>query len=109
MKRGPTWMTDLVQVLIDTMTDEQRQRIRHMMDILMSGCKRMVIKEQVLNIEIKMEELEQQYRNNLASLREELRDVRENCPHDSRTYHPDPSGNNDSCYTCDACGKEMKR
>lgn len=29
------------------------------------------------------------------------------CHHWSRTYHPDPSGNNDSFYECDVCGKYM--
>ncbi len=32
--------------------------------------------------------------------------IQEKCCHWTRTYHPDPSGNNDSYHTCDICGIE---
>ena len=35
-----------------------------------------------------------------------IKEIRKKCGHWSETYHPDPSGNNDSCYSCDICGRE---
>ena len=45
----------------------------------------------------------------IAKLNRELVNIRGECKHVKRTYHPDPSGNNDSSYTCDACGLETRR
>ena len=39
----------------------------------------------------------------------ELRELRKRCPHTKTTYHPDPSGNNDSGYSCDLCGMYSRR
>lgn len=33
--------------------------------------------------------------------------LQKKCPHWTKTYHPDPSGNNDSFYTCDICDKTL--
>ena len=32
-------------------------------------------------------------------------DIKQRCPHLTTVYHPDPSGNNDSGYTCSDCDK----
>ena len=67
------------------------------------------VEQRVLDVETEMYELDQKYHENLRALREKLRRVRDSCPHEDREYYPDASGNNDSCYVCKACGKEMKR
>lgn len=33
--------------------------------------------------------------------------LQKKCAHWSKTYHPDPSGNNDSYYECESCGKYL--
>ena len=43
----------------------------------------------------------------LKQLRNTLYDIQLRCPHDSQTYHSDPSGGSDSSYECDLCGKEI--
>lgn len=40
-------------------------------------------------------------------LRYELHLAQMVCLHKKTTYHPDPSGNNDSYTECDWCGKEI--
>ena len=43
----------------------------------------------------------------LKKLRSNLSSIRRDCTHAVKTYHGDPSGNNDSCYICDICGAEI--
>lgn len=43
----------------------------------------------------------------IKELRVCIRDWQKKCEHWSKTYHPDPSGNNDSFYECNVCGKEF--
>ena len=45
----------------------------------------------------------------MRKLNLERRALMGECKHEKRTFHPDPSGNNDSCYSCDACGLETRR
>lgn len=33
--------------------------------------------------------------------------LQKQCNHWSKTYHPDPSGNSDSFYECEICGKYL--
>ncbi len=40
-------------------------------------------------------------------LEDELKKIQEDCPHLSRSYEPDPSGNHDSHFYCSACGKNF--
>lgn len=35
--------------------------------------------------------------------KKELKELQKACKHQLTTYHPDPSGNNDSWYECDIC------
>ena len=37
----------------------------------------------------------------------ELEEIQSKCLHESTTYYPDASGNNDSSTICDICGKEL--
>ena len=43
----------------------------------------------------------------IRAYKEKLKAYREQCNHWTRTYYADPSGNNDSFYECDICGKEF--
>ncbi len=38
--------------------------------------------------------------------KENIKELQKQCSHIREHYYPDPSGNNDSCYVCDVCGKE---
>jgi hypothetical protein len=60
------------------------------------------------------------YQKGLAKLKEEyslgeqilyysLKKAQMECQHGKTTYHPDPSGNNDSYTECDLCGKEIAK
>jgi transposase-like protein len=66
-------------------------------------------------IEVVVRELEKQrvllakrFDAEMKSLDERIAEQYELCPHSSRTYYPDPSGNGDSSYTCDICGFEFR-
>ncbi len=39
----------------------------------------------------------------------DIQKLRDKCDHPETTFHSDPSGNNDSYFSCDVCGKEAKR
>lgn len=67
------------------------------------------IAEQISKIEITMLSAEAHYLQVKHTCRQEIANLRKQCTHPKTTYHPDPSGNNDSCYRCDTCGKEAKR
>lgn len=47
----------------------------------------------------------------ILGIRVAITEVRKNCPHPEEyvSYHPDPSGNNDSHYECSLCGRESSR
>jgi hypothetical protein len=47
------------------------------------------------------------YEKKIKDLKDNIKDWQKKCQHWTRTYHPDPSGNNDSYYSCDICGKEL--
>lgn len=49
--------------------------------------------------------LEKEFEAKREILRQELRAAQKICKHEHTTYHPDPSGNNDSYTECDVCGK----
>lgn len=55
-------------------------------------------------------EIEQRYLLDKEYYKQRIKKIRASCPHDCNwTFHSDPSGNNDSYYSCPACGKESKR
>jgi hypothetical protein len=47
------------------------------------------------------------YDKTVKELKGCIKDWQKKCEHWSKTYHPDPSGNNDSFYECNICGKEL--
>lgn len=46
------------------------------------------------------------YEKRVKLHKENIKEIRKQCPHTKETYYPDPSGNNDSSYTCNVCGRE---
>lgn len=38
-------------------------------------------------------------------LNSDIKEFQKKCKHWDKTYHPDASGNNDSCYECMICGE----
>ena len=54
-----------------------------------------------------LEALDAEYKAKRDHLREVLRGYQAKCDHPKTTYHPDPSGNNDSYTECDVCGMEL--
>lgn len=64
-------------------------------------------KSSIASINKKIDEARKQYEQKKLDLNQELRETQKKCRHLSRTYHGDPSGNNDSFYECDHCGKEL--
>jgi len=58
-----------------------------------------------LNKEI--EEENKKHEAKVKNVKQRMTELQERCKHWSKTYHPDPSGNSDSYYECDICGKCM--
>ncbi len=54
-----------------------------------------------------VEALDNEYKAKHAALKATLRIAQQQCKHEKTTYHPDPSGNNDSYTECDVCGMEL--
>ena len=54
-----------------------------------------------------IEALDKEYKAKKDFLKEKLREEQKKCKHSKTTFHPDPSGNNDSFTECDVCGKEI--
>lgn len=59
----------------------------------------------MVNLNIAARATENEYRKAMDAINGEIKSVKDKCPHLTRTYHPDPSGNNDSYHECDSCGK----
>jgi len=54
-----------------------------------------------------VEALDKEYKTKRDALKATLKEAQAKCDHPKTTYHPDPSGNNDSYTECDVCGKEI--
>lgn len=54
-----------------------------------------------------LEALDAEYKTKKDALKASLREAQKQCKHEKTTYHPDPSGNNDSYTECDYCGAEI--
>lgn len=69
------------------------------------------IKRTVHYFERLKEEAEKTHVAVIKRLNEEISKIRRACSHpaESLSYNPDPSGNNDTSYTCKVCGLEKKR
>lgn len=55
------------------------------------------------------DKINKQYKKDLAAIEDGFKALRAICPHNKTTFHSDPSGNNDSFFSCENCGKEAKR
>lgn len=51
--------------------------------------------------------LENVFKVDKEKIHAKMKEVQGKCIHAARTYHPDPSGNSDSYYECNICGKEL--
>jgi len=54
-----------------------------------------------------MEALQKEYDAKREYLKQKLKEAQTKCNHPKTTFHPDPSGNNDSYRECSVCGKEI--
>lgn len=52
---------------------------------------------------------DKEFREKCKDINKKLSLLRKECSHENKTWNPDPSGNNDSYYSCDICGAEGKR
>ena len=53
-----------------------------------------------------MEKYRLLYEKRLDRHKKNIKEIRKQCPHTNETFYPDPSGNNDSTYTCNVCGRD---
>ncbi len=69
------------------------------------------IKYTVRHFEKLKDEAEKTHVATIRRLNEEIAKIRSGCEHPAETlqYNPDPSGNNDTSYTCGVCGLERRR
>lgn len=67
------------------------------------------IKLEIKKLESELETAFKVYKNKKAEIEKEIGKLRESCQHPKATFYSDPSGNNDSYFSCDLCGKEAKR
>lgn len=67
------------------------------------------VREDYVRILNTAESAQKDHRKKMDHHKDELTKLRKICQHEELTFHPDPSGNNDSCYICDWCGKEARR
>lgn len=54
-------------------------------------------------------DLQARHRDQLRELELQLSELKNKCTEHDWIYYPDPSGNHDSCYCCQHCGKEVRR
>lgn len=67
------------------------------------------IRQRIEELCRKKYELTEKYEDEIKEIEREIKTVRTICAHGKTTYHPDPSGNNDSFESCDICGAEARR
>lgn len=67
------------------------------------------IKQAVIAYHTTMEELKTRHALEIQMVNDHLKMIRDNCQHNKITYYPDVSGNNDSEYICDICGRHVSR
>lgn len=65
------------------------------------------IRDSIMTMRIADEE----HKKAVRRIEGDIQSARAQCDHpaDQLEYHPDPSGNNDSSYTCKICGTERRR
>ena len=69
------------------------------------------IKQSVRDLQYLIHAAEQSHRKHINDLQRQIQNIRATCEHpaESLSYNPDPSGNNDTSYTCGVCGLEKRR
>jgi hypothetical protein len=58
---------------------------------------------------IEINELNRKYRKDANSIQKSICEIRKECKHYEIKYYSDPSGNNDSGYVCQLCGKDRHK
>lgn len=61
--------------------------------------------ERIIRDAAAIKERERQLRLEKEAIRLAWKQLQKQCKHPNETYHPDPSGNSDSYYECDLCGR----
>lgn len=56
---------------------------------------------------LQREDAKDALKERLRAIEQSLLAVQNTCPHYERTFHGDPSGNNDSWTCCDICGASL--
>ena len=67
------------------------------------------IPEAIRKLELAMMEEVKKYSVTMSGIRKQIEELRNKCSHGNTTYIADPSGNSDSYYVCDDCGKEIEK
>ncbi len=65
------------------------------------------IAQKINAVEHNLLALQKKFNAEKDMLRNDQREAWKLCDHPIKTYHPDASGNNDSWYECEVCGKEL--
>lgn len=58
---------------------------------------------------MRLDKIKKEYEEEQKTIADGLSKIREECQHYEVEYYPDPSGNNDSSYVCQLCGKDRRR
>lgn len=67
----------------------------------------MTVKEKIAKIEQRIYKNEECFKGWRERQNKRIRELRKICPHITHTFYPDASGNNDSDYVCNDCGKDL--
>lgn len=65
------------------------------------------VKERCSEISKLMQEEETRHHQTIEGYKKRIEEIRKECGHWVTTFHPDPSGNNDSYHECSLCGKYL--
>lgn len=63
------------------------------------------IRRRIQDLVREKDKARQSFEQTIKDLDTGIKNVQANCKHQHTTYHPDPSGNNDSHIECCICGK----
>lgn len=67
------------------------------------------IKQDLEWLDARINYLEEEYVLRTSILQGRIEEIQNLCEHTNKTYYPDPSGNGDSHYECNICGKTAKK
>lgn len=96
---------EIIKAIIDSRPEDSNIPLE---EILETGIDRIkAIRSRILECENKIEDIQKKADAQIFAFRKLIQSTKEECRHESTSYHPDPSGNNDSYYKCDICGAEL--